>query len=467
MRFLRISALVSVLLVTSAFSSACTGGLENRLNGTLPGQKASKEKVKLEFWGGVPEFAIIDTGTIDAFNSSQNEIEVEYVRFVNDDNGNMNLDTTLMSGDGVDLFQTYGNNLNRLVMRARNGSAQDLTAFFDKNDYDPGKDVGDVSISAEIDGKPYGMVNSIKYQCYVLNKSMFDAAGIPIPEDWTVEEYRNIAIKLTEGEGSDKRYGVLLDDTDWYKWMNPVKTKLGGDFLWNVDGASGFDKPEVKAGLQLYFDMSFIDGSMPTLEETITRKLQPQELFLSEKVAMVDSPWIFRYIKDLKKYPHSFVTAFAPIPRMDREQETYYCPGGASDIMSISSGSSNKEEAFRFMMWYQTKGMLYVAKSGRIPASSAIDTDSAAKAILGGAEKHFDLKTFKEVYLGTRFKKYAIQTQTRAAPEITKIVDEEEDSALTRLISIDEAVKNMKRRADEALRNEKTISYKIHNILNK
>lgn len=315
-------------LLIAFMSSACTEPVDRNSDKIAFNREPSKEKIKLKFWGGIPEFAIIDTGTIDAFNSSQSDIEVEYIRFVNDDNGNMKLDTTLMSGENIDLFHTYGNNLNRLVMRAKNGSALELTDLFKKNGYDPWKDVGDVAISAEVDGKPYGMVNSIKYQCYVLNKDMFERAGIPIPKDWTIAEYRTIAKKLTVSEGQEKRYGVMLDDTDCYKWMNSVRTKLGGDFLWESDGTSGFDKPEVKEGLQLYYDMTFIDGSMPVLEDTMRKKLQPQELFLSGKVAMVDSQWVFRYIKDTEKYPHDFVTAFAPIPRMDDEQKEYYCPGG-------------------------------------------------------------------------------------------------------------------------------------------
>lgn len=454
-RFIRMQGLLAVFLSIAVMSSGCTAFLKDAPGKGPSVQRSPAEKIKLSFWGGVPEFAIVDTNTIAAFNHSQDEIEVEYVRFVNDDNGNMNLDTTLMSGGAVDLFQTYGNNLNRLVMRAKNGAALELSGLFEANGYDPREDVGEVAISAEVDGKPYGMVNSIKYQCYLLNKDLLDRAGIPIPEDWTIEEYRSIAKALSAGEGPEKRYGALLDDTDWYKWMNSVRTKLGGDFLWKGDGSSGFDRPEVKKGLQLYYDMTFTDGSMPTLEETMTRKLQPQDLFLTGKVAMVDSPWIFRYIKDLGRYPHDFVTAFAPIPKMDHAQKDYYCPGGASDIMSISARSPHKEAAFKFMRWFQTKGMLYVARSGRIPASSHIDMEEAARVILEGTERLFDLKTFKEIYLGTKFKKYAIQTRTKGAPEITKIVDEEEDRALTGLISVEEAIDNMKKRADEVLKKEK------------
>lgn len=125
--------------------------------------------------------------------------------------------------------------------------------------------------------------------------------------------------------------------------------------------------------------------------------------------------------------------------------------GGASDIMSISSKSPNKEAAFKFMMWYQTEGMLHVAKSGRIPASSEIDMEKAAEVILDGAESLFDYETFRDVYLGAKFDKFAIQTQTKGAPEITKIVDEEEDKALTKLISVDQAIENMKKRADDVL----------------
>ncbi|HHW49654.1 MAG TPA: extracellular solute-binding protein [Clostridiaceae bacterium] len=462
-RALRIVAICLALLMLSGLFTACGSANKNKepeettnetpaTNAQENKSEAPKEKVKLTFWGGVPE----ESGPkelVDEYNQSQDEIIVEYVRFVNDDAGNLKLDTTLMSGEGVDLFVTYTR--DRLVTRARNGSAVDMTDLIAKYYPDYEKDVGPIADFTKVDGKIYGIENTIQAKCYTVNMKMFQENNIEIPKEWTIEEYREIAKKLTKGSGDDKVYGSFIFDGDWYKWLNPAYTKLGGNLLWKEDGTSNFDAPEIKQALQLYYDMSMVDGSIPKLAETKTKKLSPQVMFLTEKAAMTDAQWIFRYIKDTNTYPHDFVTAFVPFPSMDKEGE-YLCPGGNGDVISISSKSKYPEEAMKFLVWHQKQGVLHMAKYGRIPASLSIPKEKISSVMLEGAEHLFDKESFEEVFLGARFGgKYAVQLETRAAPELAKIVTEEGERALLGEINVDEAIANMKRRGDEALKNAK------------
>lgn len=200
--------------------------------------------------------------------------------------------------------------------------------------------------------------------------------------------------------------------------------------------------------------MSLVDGSMPTLAETVTKKLTPRDMFLSQKAAMTDGYWILRNIKDTKTYPHDFVTAFAPYPSMDSQHE-YLSPGGIGDYIGISSKSQYKDEAFKFIKWYQTEGALYLANAGRVASSKAINGEDVAARMLEGAEALFDKQSFIDVYLGGKINKVAMQTETKAAPEIAKIVQEEGENVLTKGISVDDGIKNMKRRADEELKKAK------------
>lgn len=51
-----------------------------------------------------------------------------------------------------------------------------------------------------INGKPYSIASVITKGTLLLNKDMFDAAGIAIPTEWTFDEFREVCKKLTKGE---------------------------------------------------------------------------------------------------------------------------------------------------------------------------------------------------------------------------------------------------------------------------
>ncbi|MEF9864590.1 MAG: hypothetical protein RR777_06555, partial [Christensenellaceae bacterium] len=59
---------------------------------------AESKTVTLQFWGAIPP----ENGPaelVDNWNASHPEIQVEYTRFVNDDAGNMKLETALIGGE--------------------------------------------------------------------------------------------------------------------------------------------------------------------------------------------------------------------------------------------------------------------------------------------------------------------------------------------------------------------------------
>ncbi|WP_313180520.1 hypothetical protein [Lacrimispora sp.] len=87
-----ISCFLAMLLAGS-----CQTGCADSANGVAASGQGGDEVVHLQFWGGIPE----DQGpqdTVDAFNASHEKIQVEYIRYTNDDAGNTKLDMSLMAG---------------------------------------------------------------------------------------------------------------------------------------------------------------------------------------------------------------------------------------------------------------------------------------------------------------------------------------------------------------------------------
>ena len=100
------------------------------------GQKAEPGKtVTLRMWGGVPAEAGPQQ-VCDNFNELYKDkgIQVEYERFVNDDTGNLKLETNLLSGTGVDIYMTYTPDV--LAKRAGGNMALDLSELMARDGFD-------------------------------------------------------------------------------------------------------------------------------------------------------------------------------------------------------------------------------------------------------------------------------------------------------------------------------------------
>ena len=154
-------------------------------------------------WGGVPAEAGPQQ-VCDNFNELYKDkgIQVEYERFVNDDTGNLKLETNLLSGTGVDIYMTYTPDV--LAKRAGGNMALDLSELMARDGFDLTTYFGTMAESFYVDGKPYSVPTKLDQYGIVINKDMFDEAGIPVPTDWTYDEFREIAKKLTHGEGQDR-----------------------------------------------------------------------------------------------------------------------------------------------------------------------------------------------------------------------------------------------------------------------
>ena len=128
---------------------------------------------------------------IDVWNKEHPETQIEYVRYVNDDEGNLKLDTAIMTGQDVDLFVNY--TISHTAKRVASGAAADLSSF---TDYNIDEKMGPDAEGWKIDGKYYGVPTTKSTYFVALNKEALDAANLPVPKDWTWDEMREYAKKL-------------------------------------------------------------------------------------------------------------------------------------------------------------------------------------------------------------------------------------------------------------------------------
>ena len=94
-----------------------------------------------------------------------------------------------------------------------------------------------------IDGNQVAFPKDWTSYVMYLNLDMFKEAGVEVPtNDWTVEDYKEIAEKLTQkrDDGTVDVYGTAINNyrADWINWMGNY------DADWFKDGKSNLSSPE-------------------------------------------------------------------------------------------------------------------------------------------------------------------------------------------------------------------------------
>lgn len=449
MKLRKLAGAVLAGAIVASSAAGCSGSSGSAAGG---GSAKSGQAVTLHVWGGVPP----ESGpqaSIDEFNKEfkAKGIQAEYERFVNDDTGNLKLETSLMAGSGVDLYMTY--TTSYLQKRASGNMALDLSSLIKRDNFNVTGIFGQIANSYNIGGKPYCIPTKVDQYGIVINKTMFDKAGIAVPSDWTFDEFRAVAKKLTTGEGQNKVYGMFWNtQQDLMSPFNYLAVQtLGGDPLYKAGGKeTNFTDPVNVKAVELVNNMMNVDKSSPTHTDSVTQKLSQEGMFLTGKCAMTIGPWMVRSIKDTKQYPHDFVTAFAPYPVVE-SGERKYTQGGYGDMLCINPKSQNIDAAWEYVKWYSTKGMLPVVAGGRVPSANTYQSADVAKAFLSGAEKLFDAPSTQKVLI-THATNYAVPSITTKLPEITKIATEELENIFTGKKDVQAGLESAEQRANEQLK---------------
>ncbi|WP_068779785.1 ABC transporter substrate-binding protein [Paenibacillus sp. GM2] len=387
-----IAGLALLVALPLALAGCGEKGDSNQKEGTTsPGAStANSDPIKLTLWGAVPS----ENGpqeVVDNWNKQNPDIQVEYVRFVNDDAGNLKLDTALISSQPVDMYVNYDYSLYEKRIKA--GNALDLSQF---SDYDVDAKMGEGAALWKVDDKYYGLPTQKGLSFVWLNKDMLDAKGLSIPTEWGLDEFRDYAAKLK----SDHVWGLAQSD---YYFNVPINGSLQKQSLQltKADGTSAFDNPMTVKTLQIYSDMMFTDKSLMPHTEQITSKPALDQMFVKGEAAMLFSTnQIFRTTNNIQEFPRTFKVAAAPAPKVNKDQADYINAGGLGDVISINPSTKHQEAAWKFIKWYADEGMLPMAAGGRVPSSKDFPVDEAVALMFKGVEDTYDLDSIKRVMFG-------------------------------------------------------------------
>ncbi len=415
--------------------------------------------VTLKVWGGIqPEYGY-DQAIVNFNEEFKNKgIQAEYVRYVNDTDGNLQADTYLMAGGEIDVFVGYG--AANLLNRADTGLLLDMTDALNAAGFDAAAELGATSMSQYwVNGdRVYGLPTIYSNNRWMMvNVDKFKAAGLEVPYDgWTYEEFAKAAEALTTGEGLEKVYGMMwCIKQDIVQPLGLISSVLGQQSYYKtLDGKeTNFDDPIWNQGMTLIQD-TMEKGYAYALEDELSESLTFANTFLEGKSAMSMNISQLRLILDTETYPHDFQTAIVPGPvpseeYMTGEYKFHTNYSGTNDLISIASKSEHPEACMQFILWYVKGGMAPLAGYGRIPLWSGFDA-SAITTLLADKEAVIDLKSL-EGYLSID-KSVALQSpKLNAYNEINDIIKEETQNVLLGQASVDEGLASAKTRSDALL----------------
>lgn len=321
------------LILALLFQIGCSNNTNSSSDANSSGDDG--EKITLTFWdmhtNAESEFF---QGLVDEYNSSQDNVVVEYSTSDAGSYTTTKLPTAFANGSGPDIFMVSPGDFMKF---ADSGAMLDLNPHFPegaKEDFLPS------SLEAvTLDGKVLALPYELELLGLYYNEDMLKEQNIEVPKTW--DELQAAAKKLT----SDEVTGLILpsDKGPYFNFIYyPFLWQTGGNVLNEGGTESVFNSPEAAKSLD-FWGSFFQEGSTPT-----KLQLGPWEIgHLGQKTAamQVVGTWVINAIeKDFSDVPINV----APLPIPEGGQQVTAAGGWK---MAANAKSEHAEEAAKFIMW--------------------------------------------------------------------------------------------------------------------
>ncbi len=325
---------------------------------------ASAQELRFTVWTGNDAHLEMLNGIAEGFRESHPDVTVRFETIPAGDY-TQKLTFQIAGGNPPDLGWMFEDSIPAFIAA---GVVEDIgPALRETEGYDL-DDFSGPAMDLWSDGDAvYGIPFSTSPFMVFYNKDMFEAAGLEDPlamaeaGEWTMEAFRDAALKLTEANdawGFEFKDGEGYDSRIMHAIMPPIRAY--GGHAWQ-DGECGFDDPEAVEAVTMLHDMIFEDGSIVPPGE--------QGDFFSGSAAMT-----VNQISRASKMPEAgFAWGIAPLPTG---------PAGAAPIIgqagiSVFAQGDNKELATEFAAFMTNAENVAVMAQFFPPArASVLDSDA-------------------------------------------------------------------------------------------
>jgi multiple sugar transport system substrate-binding protein len=433
--------ILSLLLILALLFTACGGAKSAGGNsGTGEEQETGEVTKKSE---GITELSFMGWGNeqerelyskmLKKFEEKNPEYKVNYIYVPKDYDTKLK---TMITGNTVpDVFYVGE---TRVPDYAKTGKLEQLDPFIESypdlvENFVPGLlDYG------KYEGKQYTIPKDWEPYMMYINKDLFKQAGIEIPtSDWTMDEFMDIARKLTVVEDNKvKQYGIGLE-TWWGHWSVFAGNEGG---VWFKDGKANFSDPNVVKGLQRMYDLFQTYKAAPSPSALQQSGMGQSQMFETGKVAMFPSG---RWMVPTFRQSVSFDWTAVEMPKGSTRVNPIF-----SGTLAVGKDSKDKEGAIKLLRYVLSKeGLQEIIGLGlAMPTNTAYFDDPAMVTAPP------DVEPFKAT---SNYLDMNVQLAATQSGHFTELLDKyaqpELDAAFNGKQTIEEAVKKIDEKANAEL----------------
>lgn len=219
-----------------------------------------------------------------------------------------------------------------------------------------------------VNGTLYAAGRDVTPKVMFLNTKMFQDAGIELPgEDWTMEEFVEIAKQLTKGSGADAQWG--------YYWKNYADQTFAmiaafGGQMYAEDGKSSVFTTDANTqkGMQFMYDLYNTHKVCPSAAQAAQFGDNEFAPFMANKVAMQVGALSTEANFDASGTDYTVL----PMPTVNGKSQT----SSFVNTWVIPKTAKNPELSWRVVEFLSGKGGQQIALDMKfgLPASTLVDT---------------------------------------------------------------------------------------------
>ncbi len=336
--------------------------------------------LRMAWWGSQTRHDLT-VEVIEMYEKEHPNVNIEY-EFYDFDSYFTKLKTLVASDQVWDIFQLGGNFPEYI------DKIQYMDEYIDNGIVDTsGISDAYLKITQDMDGNQIGLSNGLNTYGIAYDVDMFNEAGVPLPtENWTWEDFENAAITISEKTGHFGSSGFTSSEfIAGCSTYIAQQGKVGEYGFFNLDlTGMGFTDPQM---LTPYIQMraNLINkGASPDAGAEMEITNIENDFLVTGEAAMT---WVavnqFPTIYDICA-GEGRTLALAPIPRISPDG-----PAGtvvqSSQMLCVSKDSQNKEEAAKFISWFENSTECNNVLKGErgIPVNDAVRESLEAEATDG------------------------------------------------------------------------------------
>ncbi len=328
-------------------------------------ERVNDQQVSFAIFGDPAELAAYEA-LVEAFENEYPDIDIQLRHTPGQGEYRRRLATEFSSGSPSDVMLL---NYRRFATFAAQGGLEPLGPYLAQSDQIQATDFFAPTIEAfQLDNELWCIPQNISSLVVYYNQDLFDAAGLPYPEDdWTREEFLTAARALTldmDDDGRIDQYGVGISPNLFR--LAPLIWQNGSELVDDPANPTRLtlDTPEALDALQWLVDLQVKEGVVADAVGEASESSESR--FLNGRLGMY-----FNSRRGVPTYRtiKNFTWDVAPLPHGSQAAGILH-----SDAYCLAAAAQNKEAAWQFIEFANSLvGQEIVARSGRtVPSLKAV-----------------------------------------------------------------------------------------------